>query len=116
MDMVRVRVASYLVCCHELSIDELVDGALGTNNAKDFDLNFDLHSVDVDDVAPRTIKLSEAKCHASLLSSILFKYSLYFGVNEIISFQKFVGNLDKMTVANLGRQHQRSLISYFKSS
>ena len=42
--------------------------------------------------------------------------SLYFGVSEIISFQKLVGSLDDMTVANLGRQHQRSLNSYFKSS
>ena len=54
--------------------------------------------------------------HASLLSSFLIKSSLYFGVNEIISFQKLAGNLDKMTVPNLGRQHQRSLDSYFKCS
>ena len=100
----------------ELSTDELVDAALGVNHAQDFDLNVDLHSVDVDDVAPPTIKLSDAKRHASLLSSFLLENSLYFGVNEIISFQKLVGNLDKMTVANLGRQHQRSLNSYFKSS
>ena len=44
------------------------------------------------------------------------KNSLYFDVNEIISFQKLVENLNKMTIANLGRQHQRSLDSYFKSS
>ena len=55
MDIVRVRVASCLVCCNELSIDELVDVALGTNYAQDFDLNIDLHSIDVDDVAPPTI-------------------------------------------------------------
>ena len=81
-----------------------------------FCLNVDLDSVDVDDVAPPTVKLSDAKRHASLLSSFLLENSLYFGVNEIISFQKLDGNLDKMTVANLGRQHQRSLDSYFKSS
>ena len=57
----------------------------------------------------------DAKHHASLLSSFLLNNSLYFGVNEIISFQKLAGNLDKMTVANLGRQHQRSLDSYFQS-
>ena len=34
----------------------------------------------------------------------------------MISFQKLVGDLDKMTVANLGRQHHRSLDSYFKGS
>ena len=100
-----------------MNIDELVDAALGTNSAQDFDLNVDLDSVDVDDVAPPTVKLSDAKRHASLLSSFLLENSLYLnGFNEIISFQKLVGNLDKMTVANLGRQHQRSLDSYFKSS
>jgi hypothetical protein len=81
---------------------------LGTDHAQDFDLNVDLHLVDVDDVAPPTIKLSDAKRHASLLFNLLQDNSLYFGVNEIISSQKLVGNLDKMTLANLGRQHHRS--------
>jgi hypothetical protein len=75
-----------------------------------------LHSIDADDVAPPTIKFNDAKRHASLLSNFLLDNSLQFGVNEIISFQKLVGTLDKMIVANLGRQHQRSLNSYFKSS
>ena len=92
----------------ELSIDELVDATLGTNCAQDFDLNVDLHSVDVDDVAGPTVKLSDAKRHASLLSSFVIENSLYFHVDEIIRFQILVGNLDKMIVTNLGRQHQRS--------
>ena len=50
-------------------------------------------------------------CFVSLLEN-----SLYFGVDEIISFQKLVGDLEKMTVANLARQHHRSLDSHFKSS
>ena len=62
-------------------------------------------SINVDDVAPPTIQLSDAKRHASLLSNFLLDNSLHFGVNEIISFQKLVWNLDKMTIANLGRQH-----------
>ena len=45
----------------------------------------------------------DAKCHASLLSSFLLEISLNVGVNEIIGFQKLVGNLDKMIVANLGK-------------
>ena len=57
----------------------------------------------------------DVECHASLLSSFLLENSLYFSVNDIIDFQKLVGNLDQMTVANLGRQHQSSLDSYFKS-
>ena len=100
----------------ELSIDELVDVALGINYAQGFDLNVDLHLVDVDDIAPPTIKLSEAKHHASMLSNFLLDNSLHFGVNGIISFQKPIGNLEKMTVANLGRQHHKSLHCYFKSS
>ena len=100
----------------ELSTNELVVVALGINYAQGFDFNVDLHLVDVDDVAPPIVKLSDAKHHASLLSTFLLDNSLHFGVNEIISFQKLVGNLDKMTVANLGRQHHRSLDSYFKSS
>ena len=75
----------------ELSIDELVDVALGANYAQHFDLNVDLDSVDADDVAPLTIKLSDAKRHASLFSSLVKNY-LYFDVSEIISFQKLVGN------------------------
>ena len=71
----------------------------------------------MDDVAPPIVKLSDAKCHSLLyLSNFLLENSLHCGVNEIINFQKLVGNLDKMIVANLGRQHQRSLNSYFKNS
>jgi hypothetical protein len=47
----------------------------------------------------------DAKRHASLLFSFLLENSLYFGVNEIVGFQKLAGNLDKTTVANLHRQH-----------
>ena len=52
--------------------------------------------------------------HCCLVSYL--ENSLYFGVDESICFQKLVGNLDKMIVVNLGRQHQGSLDSYFKSS
>ena len=81
----------------ELSIEELVDVALGINYAQFFYLNVDLHSIDVDNVAPPTTKPSDAKRHASLLSNFLLENSLYFGVNEIITFQKlqlltWVGN------------------------
>jgi hypothetical protein len=71
----------------ELSIDELVDAALGINYAQGFDLNVDFHSVDVDDVAPPIVKLSDAKHHASLLSTFLVNNSLHFGVNEILSLK-----------------------------
>ena len=89
----------------ELNTDELVDVALGINYAESVDLNVDLHSIDVDDVAPPTIKLNDAKRHASLLSNKKLDNALYSGVHEIITFQKLVGNLDKMIVSILRRQH-----------
>jgi hypothetical protein len=81
-----------------LSIDELVDAALGINHAQGFDLNVDLHSIDVDDVAPPIIKPSDSICHASLLFNFLLSNSLHFGVNEILSSQNLIGNLDKMII------------------
>ena len=83
----------------ELTTDELVDVALGIYYAQAFDLKFDLHSIDVDDVAPPTIRLSDAKHHVSLLSNFLLNKSLHLGVNEIISFKKLIRNLDRMTIA-----------------
>ncbi len=85
--MVRVRVAFCLVCCRELSTDEMVDAALGTNYAQNFDLNINLHSVVVLDVAPPTIKLSDAKRHASLLFGFLLENSLYVGLVKLLVFQ-----------------------------
>jgi hypothetical protein len=55
--------------------------------AQGFDLNVDFHSVDVDEVAPPTLKLSDAKHHASLLSNFLVNNSLHFGVKEILSLK-----------------------------
>ena len=50
-------------------------------------LNVDMHLVDVDNVAPPTVKRSDAKRHASLLSNFLLDNSLHFDVNEIFIFQ-----------------------------
>ena len=40
-----------------MSTNELVDAALKTNFAQDFDLNVDIDSIDVDDVLHLTVKL-----------------------------------------------------------
>ena len=87
-----------------MNIDELVEAALKINYAQGFDLNVDMR-------APHTVKLSDAK----VMHHFLVDNSLHFGVNEIISFQKPTGNSDKVTVANLRRQHHKSSNSYFKS-
>jgi hypothetical protein len=62
-------------------------------------------NVDVDVVASFIMKLNDVALYLSLLSSFLQENSLYFDVNEIINYQKLVGNLGKMRIANLGRQH-----------
>ena len=41
-----------------MSTHELVDVALGIDYAQGFDLNINLHSIDVDDLAQPTVKLS----------------------------------------------------------
>ena len=46
-----------------------MDVALGVNYAHGFDLNVDLHLVEVGDVAPPTVKLSDARGHSSVLSN-----------------------------------------------
>ena len=48
---------------------------LGINYAQGFDLDVDLHSIDMDDVAPPIVKLSDAKHHVSLLSNFLLNNS-----------------------------------------
>jgi hypothetical protein len=61
----------------ELSIDQLVDATLRINHAQGFDLNVDLLSIDVD-VAPPTIKITDAKRHASLLSNFFIRQLFTF--------------------------------------
>ncbi len=45
---------------------------------KTFILNVDLQSVDLDDVAPPLLKLSDARRHASLLFIYLLENSFFF--------------------------------------
>jgi hypothetical protein len=64
-----------------------VDVDLGINYAQGFDLNVDLHSVDVDDVAPPTVKLSDAKRHASSLSNFLVDNSCILVLMNLLIFK-----------------------------
>ena len=67
----------------------LVEATLGSKYREDLDLNIDLQSVDVNDVAPSPVKLSDAKHHISFLFSFLLCNSSYFGVNKIINSQSY---------------------------
>jgi hypothetical protein len=70
----------------------------------------------VGNVAPLIIKLSDAKRHALLLFIFLLENSLYFSIDEIISFQILIKNLDMVTIAYLGREHHGSLDFHLQSS
>ena len=65
----------------------LVDVALGINYAQGYDLNVELHSVDVDDVAPPIVKLNDAKGHASLLSNFLLENSYILVLMKLLVFK-----------------------------
>ena len=59
--------------------------------SQDFNLNIDLDSINVNDVASPTVKLSDEKCHTSLLSSFLLKKASYFGL-KISTFKSTFKN------------------------
>ena len=71
----------------ELSSNELVDVSLGIYYVLGFDLDVHLHLVDVDDVAPPTIKLSNANGHASLLSNFLLANSYILVLMKLLVFK-----------------------------
>ena len=96
----------------EVSIDELVDVSCEPIMLKTLVLILFY----IQQMLMVLLHLSDAKHHASLLSSFSINNSLHFGVNGIISFHELVGKSDKVTIANLGRPHQTSLDSYYKKS
>jgi hypothetical protein len=51
-----------------------------------------------------------------MLSHFLLNNSINFSIQDVTNFQKVLGKLNKMGVANLNKQQQRTLDSYFKSS
>jgi hypothetical protein len=70
----------------------------------------------VDDQTPPIVKLTNARHYASMLSHFLLNNSVNFSAQDVINFFKVLGKLDKMGVANLNKQQQRTLDSYFISS
>jgi hypothetical protein len=101
----------------ELTNIELVDMALGVVEASPSNLYLNVDPIsDVDNQSPPIIKLSDVRHHASMLSHFLLDNSLNFSIHDVTNFQKVLGKLDKIGVANLNRQQQGTLDSYFRSS
>jgi hypothetical protein len=101
----------------ELTNTELVDMALEVVEAllSNLDLNVDPIS-NVDDQPPPIVKLINSRHHASMLSHFLLNNLVNFSIQDEPNFQKVLGKLDKMGVANLNKQQQRTSNSYFRSS
>jgi hypothetical protein len=70
--------------------------------------------LDVDNQPPPIVKLIDMRHHASMLSFLLDN-SVNFNVYDVTNFQKVLEKLDKMGVANLNRQQQRTSDSYVRS-
>ena len=99
----------------ELINTKLIDMALEVVKAlpSNLDLNVD-PILNVDDQPPLIVKLTNARHHASTLFHLLLNNLVNF--QDVTDFQKVLGKLDKVGVANLNKQQQRTLDSYFKSS
>ena len=97
----------------EYGTDDLVSLAIenGLTTAHDFDFNTEV--VDVDDQPPPIVRLSAAQHHAQMLSHFIMDNSQDFNVHDIMEFEKILGRLRKMTIANRGRHHKRTLETYF---
>jgi hypothetical protein len=91
----------------ELSNIELVDMALEVVEASPSNLDLNVDPIpNVDDQPPTIVKLTDAQHHASMLSHFLLNNSINFSiiVQDVTNFQKVLGKLDKMGVANFNRQ------------
>jgi hypothetical protein len=101
----------------ELTNTKLVDMALEVVEASPSNLDLNVDPIpNVDDQPPPIAKLTDMRHHASMLSHFLLKNSVNFIVQDVTNFQKVLEKLDKMGVANLNKQQQRILNSYFKLS
>jgi hypothetical protein len=96
---------------------ELVDMALEVVEASPSNLDLNVESIpNVDDQSPPIIKLTDVRHHASMLSHFFLNNSINFSIQDVTKFQNVLGKVDKTDVANLNKQQQKTLDSYFKSS
>jgi hypothetical protein len=93
----------------ELINTELVDVALEVVEASPSNLDLNVDPIpNIDDQPPPIVKLTNVQHHASMLSHFLLNNSINFSVQDVTNFQKVLGKLDKMGVANLNKQQQRT--------
>lgn len=93
---------------NEYSTNKLVSIALenGLSTLHDFDLN--INSGDVDQ-STHVVRLLNAQHYAQILSHFIMNNSTYIDIHIVIEYGKLLRRFRKMTIANSGRQHLRTL-------
>jgi hypothetical protein len=87
----------------ELINIELIDMALEVVKASPSNLDLNVDPIpNADDQPPPIVKIIDARHHASMLFHLLLNNLVNF--QDIIDFQKVLGKLDKVGVANLNKQ------------
>jgi len=97
----------------EYGTNDLVNLAFENGLTMAHDFNFNTEVVNVDDQPPPVVRLSATQHHAQVLSHFSMDNSQDFNVHDVMEFEKILGRLRKMTIANRGRHHQRTLETYF---
>jgi hypothetical protein len=102
----------------EYCMSELVDMALGQRiEPASLDLTAEtINPLDVDERPPPIVKLTDAQQHAQLLATFFMDNSLDFTPADLMKLQGILEKLNKIYVANLKWQHQRTIDSFFKST
>jgi hypothetical protein len=102
----------------EYCMSELVDKALGQRiEPASLDLTVEtVNPLDVDERPPPTVKLTDAQQYAQLLATFFMDNSLDFTPANMMKLQGILEKLNKIYVANLKWQHQRTIYSFFKSA
>ena len=75
-----------------------------------------VNPLDVDERPPSIVKLTDAQQRAQLLATFFINNSLDFTPIDLMKLQGMLEKLNKIYVANLKWQHQRTNDSFFKST
>jgi hypothetical protein len=73
-----------------------------------------VNPLDIDERPPPIMKLTDAQQHAQLLATFFMDNSLDFTPIDPMKLQGMLEKLNKIFVANLKWQHQRTVDSFFK--
>jgi hypothetical protein len=88
----------------ELNNTELVNMALEIVEASSSNPDLNVDPIpNVDDQPPPIVKLTNVRHHASMLFHLLLNNSINFSIQDVTNFQKVLGKLNKMGVANLNK-------------